>query len=226
MITAAQLRAARGLLDWSRSELSKASKVSQETIKNIEHGVFRPQETTEESIVNAFAIHGVEFVEDEGVRKSQNKVHVYKGEKGFKDFLDDVYVAAQKQYDGTDGGNKQICLSNVDDRFFIKHLYEYSLFHAKRMVALGEKIKVRILVNETAALKIPGRDYREYRVQAGSTEGNVPFYVYGDKLGIMIFEEDKEPQIVVVSSPLVAKAYREQFNVLWKSAKPLAASHD
>jgi DNA-binding XRE family transcriptional regulator len=226
MMTAAQLRAARGLLDWSRSDLSKVSKVSQETIKNIEHGIFRPQETTEEAIIRAFAAHGVEFTENEGVRKNQNKVFVYKGEKGFKDFLDDVYEAAVKQRDGTDGGGKQICLSNVDDRFFIKHLYEYSLLHAKRMGELGDKVKVRILVKDTAALKIPGKDYREYKVQTGIVDGNVPFYVYGDKLGILIFEENKEPQIVVVSSGLVAKAYREQFNVLWKNAKPLIDSRD
>ena len=35
MITAAQLRAARGLLDWTRSDLAKAANVSPETIKNI-----------------------------------------------------------------------------------------------------------------------------------------------------------------------------------------------
>ena len=223
MITAAQLRAARGLLDWSRSDLSKASNVSPETIKNIEHGTFRPQETTEDAIVKAFAAHGVEFIENEGVRKNQNKVHSYKGEKGFKDFLDDVYQAAQKMSTGTDGGDKPICLCNVDDRFFVKYLNDYSLFHAKRMGELGGKIRVRILVKEKATLKVPGSDYREYRLQTGETDGNVPFYVYGDKLGILIFEENKEPQIVVVASSLVAKAYRDQFNVLWKNAKDLNA---
>ena len=61
MITAAQLRAARGLLDWSRSELSKASKVSQETIKNIEHGAYNPQEATLKILFETFSSHGVEF---------------------------------------------------------------------------------------------------------------------------------------------------------------------
>ncbi len=223
MITAAQLRAARGLLDWSRSDLSKASKVSQETIKNIEHGIFRPQETTEEAIIKAFAAQNVEFTECDGVRKNQNKVHTYTGERGFKDFLDDVYDAAKKQHEGIDGGGKSICMSNVDDKFFIKHLNDYSLFHAKRMVELGDKVRVRILVKESATIKIPGKDYREYRVHSSVVDGNVPFYVYGDNLGILIFEEGKEPQIVVVSSALVAKAYRDQFNVLWKNAKPLTA---
>ena len=48
--------------------------------------------------------------------------------------------------------------------------------------------------------------------------GNVPFYVFGDKLAIIIFEEQRDSRIVVISSALVAKAYREQFDVLWASA--------
>src|SRR5580704_17675732 len=43
MITAAQLRAARGLLDWTRADLAKAANSSPETVKNIEHGTFKPQ---------------------------------------------------------------------------------------------------------------------------------------------------------------------------------------
>ena len=219
MITAAQLRAARGLLDWTRSDLAKAASVSPETIKNIEHGTFRPQENTADAITRAFAAHGVEFTEDEGVRRSLNKVYTFKGLPGFKDFLDDVYQAALKQNEGADI-DKPICLCNVDDRFFIKHLHDYSLIHAARMSALSNKVKVKILIKDKASLQIPEADYREYR-QTEATDGNVPFYVYGDKLGILIFEEGKEPQIVVIFSSIVAKAYRDQFSILWKNAKPL-----
>ncbi|MDR3424436.1 MAG: helix-turn-helix transcriptional regulator [Alphaproteobacteria bacterium] len=223
MITAAQLRAARGLLDWSRSDLSKASGISPETIKNIEHGTFRPQETTEEAIIRAFAVHGVEFTENDGIRRNQNKVFTYSGIEGFKSFLDDVYQAALRQSTGTNG-DKPIFVSNVDDRFFVKHLYDYSVLHAKRMEALQNKIRVKILAKDGVSLEIPDTNYREYRLQTDATEGNVPFYVYGDKLGILIFEENKEPQIVVISSALVAKAYRDMFHVLWRNAKPIKAT--
>jgi len=221
MITAAQLRAARGMLDWSRGDLAKAAKVSQETIKNIEHGIFHPQEVTESALIRAFATQSIEFVEDDGVRRSKNKVYTYRGIRGFKDFLDDVYEAAKRLASGEAGAEKQICLSDVDDRFFIKHLYDYSLIHAKRMSELRDGVHVRILVSDFASLKIPDKDYREYRLETTRSEGRVPFYVYGDKLGILIFEEDKDPQIVVVSSALVAKAYRGQFNVLWNNASPI-----
>lgn len=61
MITASQLRAARGLLDWSRAQCAKVIGVSAETIKNIEQGKFVPAQTTVEKILSGFAEHGVEF---------------------------------------------------------------------------------------------------------------------------------------------------------------------
>jgi len=62
MITPEQLRAARGLLDWTRTELAKAANLSPETIKNVEHGTFRPSEPTCESLLHTFARHNVEFL--------------------------------------------------------------------------------------------------------------------------------------------------------------------
>src|SRR5271154_50774 len=105
MITAAQLRAARGLLDWTRTDLAKAANISPETVKNIEHGTFRPQEQTADAIVKAFGAHDVEFTDDEGVRRHKDTVTKYEGTDGFKKFMDDVYLAA-KDPSAAIGGSK------------------------------------------------------------------------------------------------------------------------
>lgn len=60
--TPSQLRAARSMLDWSRSDLAKEAKISAETIKNIEHGVYIPQKSTMETLVATFARRGIQFV--------------------------------------------------------------------------------------------------------------------------------------------------------------------
>lgn len=62
-----QLRAARGMLGWSRAELAKEAKLSAETIKNIEHGVYSPKEETIKTLVEAFARRGIQFVQNEAV---------------------------------------------------------------------------------------------------------------------------------------------------------------
>lgn len=223
-ITAAQLRAARGLLDWTRTDLAKAANISPETVKNIEHGTFRPQEQTAQAIVKTFALHDVEFTENEGVQRRKDTVTKYEGSEGFKHFIDDVYEAA-KSPEAAIGELKPICISHVDDRLFSKHLGDYLTVHIKRMNEL-KNLKIRILIQDkpytrTAEENRSGSSYCEYRRLSTQHPGNVPFYVYGDKLGILMFEEEKEPQIVVISSAVVSKAYRDQFEILWQTAKPL-----
>lgn len=66
-IEPAQLRAARNLLGWSRGSLSKECKISPETIKNMEHGIFTPKKATLLALIKTFARHGVQFVHYETV---------------------------------------------------------------------------------------------------------------------------------------------------------------
>ena len=219
MPSAAQLRAARGLLDWTRADLAKAANVSPETIKNIEHGTFRPQEQTAQAIVKAFEVHSVEFTDDEGVKRRQNAVMRFKGSDGFKSFMDDVYAAAQDPSAAV-GGDKPIYVSNIDDRLFVKHLGSYMETHAQRMDAL-KNVKVCALIKEQDYFKIPDCSYPEYRWSPKQTHGTVPFYVYGDKFAILLLNEEKEISIIVISSAEVAKAYRDQFEVLWQMSNQL-----
>lgn len=68
IISGAQLRAARGHMEWSRTQCGRLSGVSAETIKNIENESFNPTGHTVEAIVKCFADRGIEFI-DSGVRK-------------------------------------------------------------------------------------------------------------------------------------------------------------
>jgi hypothetical protein len=100
----------------------------------------------------------------------------------------------------------------------MKYLGDYMLMHAKRMDDL-EKVRVKILVQEEDAYEIPGAKYIEYRWSSKQSSGTVPFYVFGDKLAILMLDESRELQIIVIASALVAKAYRDQFDVLWQLSK-------
>ena len=61
-ITPVQLRAARSLLDWSRSELANAAGLSPETIKNIEHGIYKQQDSTLQILFETLSMRGVYFL--------------------------------------------------------------------------------------------------------------------------------------------------------------------
>ncbi|GEM_PF-1777610 len=75
-VTPEQLRAARALLDWSRTQCAKAVGLSAETIKNIEHDIFVPTQDTIEKIISGFSCHGVEFFTQHGVSLKDTRVRV------------------------------------------------------------------------------------------------------------------------------------------------------
>lgn len=213
MITAAQLRAARGLLDWTRNDLAKAAGISSETVKNIEHGTFRPQETTADAIIKAFAIRDVQFTEDEGVKKISSAINILEGFEGFKAFMDDLFETAKKPF--SVNGKKPICVSNVDNNLFKEHLKDYALVHIHRMMGV-EGLKIRALATRKEENKVSGAGYMEARYIA--EKKSLPFYVYGDKLSIINFNVDNAPRIIIINSEYVADAYRDQFEIMWDSA--------
>lgn len=67
VIFPSQLRAARGLMDWSRAQCGAIVGVSAETIKNIEQGKFTPAPSTVKKILAGFAAYGVDFITQHGV---------------------------------------------------------------------------------------------------------------------------------------------------------------
>ena len=74
MITSAQIRAARGMLEWSRSDLAEKSGVGFSSMMRLEsaEGVPGAQFKTLEAIKSAFEAAGIEFIgtpeEGAGVR--------------------------------------------------------------------------------------------------------------------------------------------------------------
>lgn len=65
-ISAAQSRAARALLDWSRDDLAAASGIPGRTLADFELGNTAPRARTLEAIRAAFEAAGILFIEENG----------------------------------------------------------------------------------------------------------------------------------------------------------------
>jgi transcriptional regulator with XRE-family HTH domain len=65
-ISPAQCRGARGLLGWSQSDLSEASKTATKTIADFERGAREPYPRTLEDVRRALERAGVEFIDENG----------------------------------------------------------------------------------------------------------------------------------------------------------------
>lgn len=208
IITAAQCRAARALLDWSQPDLAKRSGVHVQTISNFEHGNGSPTNKTLGTIKQILENAGILFIENDGVRVKPSGIITHKGREGFANFIWDVYETTKMK-----GG--EICVSNIDEKLFTYWL--------------GEEIdnaymdKMRELKNYTFKILIKEGDYNftaasyaEYRWIPKKQFFSVPFYAYGEKLAFLLFGDDVT--IYVIDNPDITAAQKLQFNLLWNTA--------
>jgi transcriptional regulator with XRE-family HTH domain len=61
MVTPAQCRAARGLIDWSQQQLADAARVGVVTVRQFEASAAQPRNATLDAIRRALESAGVEF---------------------------------------------------------------------------------------------------------------------------------------------------------------------
>lgn len=208
-ITTAQIRGARGLLGWNQSDLSDRTGISTTSIGAIENGNTQARESTLVLIRRAFEGGGVEFIGQDGVRIRNSQVRTYSGKAGFWDFYEDVYNTVV-------ANPGKVLVSNVDERDFEKWLAEENLkTHVERMRSI-QGLSYQILIREGDTHFLATPDYCEYRWIPKKDFTSVPFYIYGDKMAVLLF--NVEPTVIVIQQASVADAYRKQFASMWDNS--------
>lgn len=209
MPTPKQIRAARVYLDWSQDDLAERSGLAVSTIRNIEGGTNAPSGKSAQGLEKAFG-ERIEFLPNGGIQPRQENVSILRGRPGFIDFIWDVYETVK-------AGAGEICVSNVDEEDFLFWLGEDEAQKYKDAMAdLEKNFFFKCLIEEGDDYFAAGK-YAEYRWVPKEEFANVPFYVYGDKLAILLF--GKDASVYILDNAEIANAYRAQFNVLWGRAK-------
>ena len=210
MPTIEQIRAARALIGWSQGKLANQSGLSQTGIARIENGTNHPNSSTIDKIVNAFNSHDIEFLGETGVKKRTHEVRILQDSNGFREFMNDVYMVIKST--GKDKFN-EICVSNVDERNWIKwmgeEVYEE---HAKKMSALPKNYSFKIFIQEKDDFFIANK-FAEYKYVPKNYFTDHSFYVYGDKLALIDFSN--EVVINIINNPRWAESFRRLFNYAW-----------
>ncbi len=206
MPTIEQIRAARALLDWSQSDLAKHADLSQTGIARIENGTNQPNSQTLNKIKAAFENADIEFIGTTGVKTRSDEIKIFKGEDGFRSFMDDVYTTAKEK-----GG--QICLHNARPGNWYKWLgEEWFKMHSDRMKSLGDKIDFRITAEEDAPQI--SRNFAEYRWFPSQLFNDQSIYAYGNKLAFVHFS-DENVSVRVLENKHFAEGFRVLFNIAW-----------
>ena len=154
MITTAQIRGARGILNWSQGDLSDRTDISATSIGSIENGLTQARESTLTIIQKTFEDAGIEFLPNDGIRKKSVSVDILRGREGFQSFSERVYAVAQ-----TD--ERVILQAFVDDIKFADILGDEALPHVERIESISKK-KFKIIQRE-GDIYFPARNYAEYK---------------------------------------------------------------
>ena len=209
-LKARQIKAARALVDWSQDELADHAGLSVATIRKIELSHISPRGTTMQAIRRAFDDAGLEFLEPNGVRQRPDDIMIYQGEDGFLAFFDDVYDVAQKK------GGEIVCVIESEDPF--EKILGDRL--NQRMVPIQHHTKVKCLITRNKD-NLFYSEYCNYKFLPKGYVECVPFYIYGDKYAVIIFETENGPRVTVFRSPVLAAEYRKMFASMWDKAVPL-----
>ena len=212
MITTAQIRGARGILNWSQGDLSDRTDISATSIGSIENGLTQARESTLTIIQKTFEDAGIEFLGLEGIRFRTSYIENYSGAKGFSDFLDDVFNTAIIH--GKKDKPTKIYLSNVVHENWIKWMGKDKWAnHTKRMTEHKDIIDVRIIVKQ-GDTNFPASTYAQYKWFPEELFNDKSFYAYHDKLAFINFFED-DVQITVMQQSAFAEGYRTLFDIAW-----------
>ena len=205
-----QLRTARTHLDLSQQAVADAVGTHKNVISRIESGQSNPQQQTREALISFYEDAGIEFIEHNGIReRAEVRAKIYRGRAGFIDFANDVYETIKK-----DGGG-EVYVSNVDERLWDKWIGDYRDEYLAKMSAL-QNFKSKIIIRSDDDYIVAG--YAEYRCVEPEDFGSMPFYVYGEKVAMILFRE-ADCIVVVINNKEIAEAHRtDVFGRLWQSA--------
>ncbi len=209
-LSAAQIRAARALLDWSLDDLAAATNVARNTIARIESGAVKPRDETLTQIRDAFESRDLQFLPNDGIVRHREMIDKLEGFEALNRLLDDVYETVK------DGGS--VCISGVNEKVFDKFYNDvYTPTHKTRMTAIKDKVKCRSLLKE-GDFDFTYSSYFEYRwMPAGKFKEN-SFYVYNNKLAFIKFDADNI-EIWRINMPSMAAAFHDLFDMVWDQCK-------
>jgi len=202
MPTGRQIRAARMLIDWEATDLSRSASLSTETILKIERGEANPKPDTMEKIINALRDGGVEFDGERGVKLILEDYRVFEGEDCYIKLLDEVYLTLR----GKDGAEVlSIC---TDDSISPTEVTQA----IQRWHDAG--IKCRFLTHEKA--KKFDFAIEEYRLIPSRFFKNSVMVVYEDYVAILRGTNDA---VIIVRDRDHAEMLKGLFEMIWLKSK-------
>ena len=209
MISPSQIKAARALLGWKQEDLSEASGISLSCVRNLEMG-YTPRDSTINAIRSALENGGLEFIENDGIRRSSDGVKIYQGHDSCDKFFADVLETIKQE-----GGD--VFVSIKTQNILASRSGSTRQTNLERLEELSKAVSVYCLLSDT----IPSSLFMsplEMRSAPASSLGAASCLVYGNKSAQIVSEGRLNFLIVVFTISTVAHDHRLQFLSQWNSS--------
>lgn len=192
------LKAARGLVGWSATDLAAASGASVSAIRYFESGKGQLSQVNEERILRSLDHAGIEVTAD-GVKRHMRAIIIY---NDFSDVLDD---ALSILHDGD-----EILLHRADGRRSSPEV------NAK----IDELSKAGIVCKSTICegnVSVIGAPTKNRWIPADYFAGGEVEAIYADRYVIHV--PGKREEFICIRNPTVAGAHRKEFHYWWNKGK-------
>jgi transcriptional regulator with XRE-family HTH domain len=202
LISAAQCRAARALLNWSQPELAERCGMHVQTISAFESENSSPTKTTLGKITSTFEQAGIDFLNDKGVSIAESKFYT---SYSYADILDDCLLSMKH--------GEEILFHCADDR-------RSNDIVMKKLNEIAEKgIRMRAT---TCAENYSLRPFRDYRILPDDYFKTTQLTViYGEKFTLNIDKKAQNYTFVTIINKTLNDVMRRQFEYWWKNGKPV-----
>jgi len=208
MITGRQIRAARGLLDWTAADLAEKAGLTRETVSRIEVDTVQAREGSIEKLLHVFEQSDIEFIGERGVALRDDNYRVLHGEDCYLRLLDEVFYALR---DRLDAEVLSICTDDsVSPPEVVKAIQRWH----------DAGIKCRFLSHEKATrFDFP---LTEYRLISSRFFKNSVMIVFADKVATL---RGTNSAVLIINDKDQADMLRGLFELIWmQSAYPKVAS--
>jgi transcriptional regulator with XRE-family HTH domain len=211
MISPKQIKSARVWLGWTQEELAKQCNLSKSAIAKIEaeEAVARPANL--QRIQNELEKGGIDFTHN-GIRERDDLIRMYMDRAGYRSFFNDVYYTAKET-----GG--EILVSGVEETKFDELLADDLDMHVRRMNRLPN-LSFKVLISENDQ-NTAGESYIDYRALPEKYFTSIPFYLYGNKVAILLWRQPA--RIMLLTDDELHQAFRSQFYSMWDMATPASS---
>ncbi len=196
LITPAQCRAARALLDWSQPDLAERCGMHVQTISAFESDSGSPTKTTLQKITQVLGQGGIELLPNNGVAITKNKIYTA------TDYCDVLRDAL-----GT--------LKEGDEILFIRAHDNVTTGPEGDLLSqiAAKGIRMRALTTPKNDQKRPDRDYR-YLPEKFFNAIQLQL-VYGDKFVMHVDHKGSDYNFVTIKNATLVDTVRRQFEYWW-----------